>query len=133
MRRSFGVSSILHDSVLTVNRKTYEDFETKQQEFHKRLEKSRRFNKNGKRAIRCRTNDDVHHWITQAEELHSDFEERHSRGPRKWVRKYQSFSDGVSAFMTDIEPLLDIVKGLGPPYSGIAVGTVCGLFTVSSE
>lgn len=32
--------------------------------------------------------------------------------------------------MKDIEPVLDMVKAFGAPYTGLAVGTLTGLFVV---
>ncbi|KAI1500935.1 hypothetical protein F5X99DRAFT_384417 [Biscogniauxia marginata] len=113
--------------------KIFRDFEKKQEDFHEWLTKSKKLAKDETRAIGCRSCDDAKKWTEEAERLHSTFEDQHSRGPRKWVRKYQSLAAGVSSFLDDISPLLDVVKGLGPPYSGIAVGTICGLFTIASR
>ncbi|ORY63321.1 uncharacterized protein BCR38DRAFT_475297 [Pseudomassariella vexata] len=107
---------------------SFKDFQKAHEEFHKWLE-SRNLAPDETKATSCRTNEDFTQlWTGLAEQSHFRFDERHQKGIRRWTRKYQGFSKGVSSFMQDISPMLDIVNGLFPPASGFAVGTISGLF-----
>lgn len=66
-----------------------------------------------------------------SQDAQSEFEGKHKKGWRLWVSKYQSFAKGAASFMEDLKPVLDIVQSAGVPYSGVAVGTVTALLTVS--
>ena len=47
-----------------------------------------------------------------------------------WVGKFPSFAAGANRFMKDFSPMVELARVSGPPYSGLAVGTICVLFTV---
>lgn len=60
----------------------------------------------------------------------SDFEEQHNHGVAKAARKATEFAASASISLSDITPFLDIVKDVGAPYAGMAIGTIAFVFTV---
>lgn len=80
--------------------------------------------------MQCKSYEDfAKFWEGRSEGARAEYGAKHKKGWNCWVAKFDSFACGVSSFMTDINPLLNVVSGLGPPYSGIAVGTIVFLFT----
>ena len=63
----------------------------------------------------------------------TQFDHSHEKGCGLWVKRYQSSADLVLPFIQDFSPIVQIVKDLGAPYGGAAVGVVSLLFTVSVE
>jgi len=84
-------------------------------------------------AINCKTYAEAATFWSQADgEVRKGVWSKNQKGWRLWRRKFQSFSRGIVSFMEDIEPLTDIIQGMGVPFSGLAVGTITTLFTVTT-
>ena len=51
-------------------------------------------------------------------------------GIRKGVQKTQNFFASTSEILQHLEPMLELVRNLGAPYGGMAIGTISFLFIV---
>lgn len=58
-------------------------------------------------------------------------EERRRRGRKRIGQSVQNFAVAASDIVTCMGPILELVKDIGAPYGGMAIGTVSFLFTVS--
>lgn len=105
--------------------------EDKQQILHETLQTQKFRQSTLERGLKCRTDDDfVRHVTESAEQAENNFRRRRQRGWRVWSRKFETFSVNARGFMDDLNPVLDIVKGVGSPYTGLAIGTVSILFGI---
>jgi len=59
------------------------------------------------------------------------FDRSQGKGCGLLGKRYQSSASFVLPFMNDFSPIIQIVKDLGAPYGGLAVGTLSLLFAVS--
>ncbi|EXJ83922.1 hypothetical protein A1O1_07551 [Capronia coronata CBS 617.96] len=111
----------------------FRDVEEKQKRLHEWL-RSRSLAPDEARAVSCRSQADfVQFWSSISGDAQTKYDARHKKGWRLWSKRYQTFSGGVISFMKDMEPLLDIVKAFGVPYTGAAVGTITGLFVFAGR
>ena len=72
------------------------------------------------------------YWETTRNALDT-FEDSHGNGCGLWARRYQKSAAVVQPFLDDFSPIIRIVKDLGAPYGGAAVGTLSLLFVVSAS
>ncbi|KAJ3768155.1 hypothetical protein FB446DRAFT_752584 [Lentinula raphanica] len=108
-------------------------FESKQRNFEEWLT-TQKLDPVETTAISCKSFDDVAtFWSDMSKNTQSNFNLSHQSGWRLWVKRYQNFSKGASAFMEDLGPLLDIVSDMGVPYTGIAIGIINGLLTFAGR
>ncbi|KXJ90852.1 hypothetical protein Micbo1qcDRAFT_234134 [Microdochium bolleyi] len=107
--------------------------EQRQREFHAWLGSHKKLAPQELGIMTLRNGSNVEEWASVAQEIQKTFAARQSRGPRRWMKKYQDFSSGVVAFIDQISPLLEVVKGLGDPSTALAIGTICGVFVLASR
>jgi len=103
--------------------------EKAQREFHDWLKSKSYISKEEKKSLDCKSYDEfAAYWTEFLEQAKSDHDLR--GGWRRWARKYQSFATSADRFMKDFSPMVELARGAGGPYSGLAVGTICILFRV---
>ncbi|EME79080.1 uncharacterized protein MYCFIDRAFT_177748 [Pseudocercospora fijiensis CIRAD86] len=71
-------------------------------------------------------------WVDKSKAATSDWDDKHKRGWRLWVKRYQDFSKAASKFLQDFGPIVAIVKAAGP-YGELAIGIISVLFTVAES
>ena len=87
-----------------------------------------------KQAIELSSYEDtIKFWANMTEDAQSTFRGKHRKGWRRWVDKYETFSNGAFQFMEDIRPLLEIAEPAGCPYIGVAARTISLLFLASPD
>lgn len=59
-------------------------------------------------------------------------QERRKRGGKRVGQFAQDFAVAASAIMNNMGPIIDLIRNIGAPYGGMAIGTVSFLFAVSS-
>ncbi|KAL9625327.1 MAG: hypothetical protein Q9160_000390 [Pyrenula sp. 1 TL-2023] len=103
-----------------------------QKEFHDWLKKKNLISEEEKRCLDYESYHDVaSHWAGLSEQTKINFDRQ--RGWRRWARKYQSFAAGADQFMKDFNPIVEWAQAAGGPYSGLAIGTICALFTIAGN
>ncbi|KAJ3710179.1 hypothetical protein C8R42DRAFT_597419, partial [Lentinula raphanica] len=113
--------------------KSLAKFESKQRNFEEWLT-TQKLDPMETTALSCKSFEDVAtFWSDMGKNAQSNFNLSHQSGWRLWVKRYQNFSEGASAFMEEIGPLLDIVSDMGVPYTGIAIGIINGLLTFAGR
>jgi hypothetical protein len=111
----------------------FQKVERRQTEFHRAME-NQKLTPEEMEGIQCRSYGDfTNYWTKLCDEAESDFKAKQERGWWEWAKKCQDFASEVSSFMEDINPLLDIVKNAGPPWTGLAIGTIAALFVASAR
>lgn len=108
--------------------------EERQKIFHSSIQKKKGDRIDEKGAIECKTYEEFAiYWATVAGSAETRLSSGRRKGWRKWSKRYQSFAKGVDGFMKDFSPIVEIIKGVYPPFGGIAIGTISALFVVGPE
>ncbi|KXT09871.1 hypothetical protein AC579_6743 [Pseudocercospora musae] len=71
-------------------------------------------------------------WVDNSKTAKSDWDTKHRKGWRLWVKRYQDFSQAANKFLQDFGPIVAIVKAAGP-YGELAIGIISVLFTVAES
>ena len=95
--------------------------------------KSKTFSEYEQAALKIDSVDAFHSYWERTIKAQDSFENSHENGCGLWARRYQSSATFVLPFMDDFSPIIRIVKDLGAPYGGAAVGTLSLLFAVSAS
>ncbi|KAI9697894.1 MAG: hypothetical protein M1820_007681 [Bogoriella megaspora] len=105
--------------------------EQKQRKLHDRLKKIEHFGVQELKSLACESpRDFTVFWAQYSIQTRSSFDQRHERGWRRWVQKYQSFAAGADRFLRDFSPIVEVVKNVGAPYGGLAIGTISAFFVI---
>lgn len=115
-------------------REKMREVEEKQATFHDWLKNKDYINTEEKMSLDCRSYSDfATYWTRESEEAKSIFDRQHQKGWRAWSRKFESFAAKADQFMEAFNPIVRVAQEATCPYGGLAIGTMCILFTVWSS
>lgn len=104
--------------------------EEKQQRLRQMVEKTRKFTQAEQNALNIDSVEAFQYFWQGTLDAKSNFDKRHEQGPGKVTKVATDFGSRAYDVLTTLSPMLDIIKGFGQPFGGMATGTICFFFTV---
>lgn len=104
----------------------------KEKDLREWLQKRNDFSQEEQRALSFTTpREFTEYWTNKSQNSEEDLQRMRQVGWKKWTSKYQTFGAGVSGFMNDWEPIIDLVRRGGGSYGELLVGTFSALFVIA--
>ena len=94
---------------------------------------SKNLSEDEKAALEIDSMDSFYGYWDRTKTAQDSFDHSHENGCGLWGRRYQRSAAFVLPFMDDFSPIIRIVRDLGAPYGGAAIGTLSLLFAVSAS
>lgn len=113
-----------------VTRKVVERCETQQRDFRAKITTAGRFTRAEQSALEIESRDAFKAFWEATLSDKNTFDMKHQQRGRRAATQVVSLSASAHDMLQSIDPLVNIIKDLGAPYGGMAIGTICFLLTV---
>ncbi|RYP33461.1 hypothetical protein DL767_004739 [Monosporascus sp. MG133] len=115
------------------NRDKLGESEDKQRQLREKVVKIRKFTQEERSALSINSKEAFKDFFEAALDDQVAFDTEHEHGAGRLSKGATSLAASAHDILQDFSPIVDIVKDCGAPYGGMAIGTICFLFTVANN
>ncbi|KAK6506458.1 hypothetical protein TWF506_011366 [Arthrobotrys conoides] len=109
------------------------DSDIEQQKFRAFVDSQEKFSEEEKSTLQIDSFDAFEKFWNKTLDSRQNFEASHEHGVGRTVRTAQNFAASAYDILQHFGPLVEVVKDLGAPYGGMAIGTISFLFAIGKN
>jgi hypothetical protein len=113
-----------------LHRRIVKKSEAEQEQLRSFVETSGKFDSREKRSFQVDSAAAFARFWNETFDAQHDFEKDHEHGVGRVARAAQNIASSGYDLLSQLQPVVELVRNLGQPYGGIAIGTITFFFAV---